>query len=250
MERTTTVTAADEELSAEAERLAATGVDPDVVEDLAALEDSTVADAGRVLAAVVVDYDDPDTTPATAREAVLDRAGVDPDRLTATAEAVLSGATDRNSVTETGPRGRQAVVVVELAGGHVFAERLPVPGAVPQGPGGDPPSVRRARAFFDYHGGVETLPQLEGEYVDVTRSETGWRVAVPDDRETDAGDRHLAWGGLTVGATVALVVTGVGLLASGSLGPFAAVATLALAGAVALDWLQFAGERRAEGERP
>lgn len=247
MERTTTV--ADEDLSADAESLAAEGVDGEVVEDLRALEDSTVADAGRVLAALVVDYDDPDTTPASVRSTVLEHAGVEPDRLTATGEAVLAGEGNENSVLEGGPQGKHALLVVELGGGHVFVERLPVPGEVPQGLGGTPPSVRRAERFFEYHGGVETLPQLEGEYVDVTHEAGGWRVALPEDDDATGLPRLPAWAGATLGATVVLAVSVAALVGNGSLAGLALVTSLALAVAVGLDWLQFGAEWTTRGDR-
>lgn len=240
MERTTTV--ATEDLSADAETLASEGFDETVVADLQALEDSTVADGGRVLAALVVDYDDSDTTPASVRSAVLEHAGVESDRLTATGEAALAGDLNQNSVLDGGPQGKHALLVVELAGGHVFVDRLPVPGEVPQGPGGPPPGVRRTERFLDYHGGLETLPQLEGEYVEVTHGDEGWRVAVPAADDDPESPRLPAWAGLTLGATLALAASVAALAGSNALGALALVTTLALAVAVGLDWLQLGAE--------
>ncbi len=219
-------------------------VDPDVVEDLRAMEANTIADRGRVLAAVVVDYDDPDTTPASVRSTVLERAGVVEDRLTATAERVLDPNPDPNTVLPAEPQGTHAIVVVELGGGGVFAERLPVPGEVPRGPGGKPPSVRRAEQFFEQYGGVETLPQLEGEHVPVTYGD-GWRVHLPDDDEADLA----RWSSLTLLATGLLTVSVVALAVGGGV-PFAGLLFLsaaALAGAVTLDWLQFGAESAGRG---
>lgn len=213
-------------------------LDPAVVEDLREMEVNTIADRGEVLAAVVVDYDDPDTTPSSVRSAVLRRAGVTEDHLTATAERVLDPAPNPNTVLSSEPQGTHAVVVVELAGGAVFAERLPVPGEVPRGPGEAPPSVRRAERFFERYGGVETLSQLEGDHVPVTYDD-GWRV-----RLDDAGDdgETTGWAGVVV-ATGLLAVS---LAALATTTPPAAglllLSAVALSGAVALDWLRSLSE--------
>jgi len=236
MERT--ITRATETCPAD-EREADPEVDPAVVDDLRAMETTTIADRGTVLAAVVVDYDDPETTPATVRSTVLERAGVTGDRLTATAQRVLDPDPDPNTVLSAEPRGTHAVVVVELAGGQVFAERLPVPGEVPRGPGEKPPGVRRAERFFGQYGGPETLPQLEGEHVPVTYDD-GWRLRLPEQREEPAlgvGVTPLASGLLS--ASLVLVLAG-GVIGS-PLAWLLAVSSLALVAALGLNWHRTGG---------
>ncbi len=225
-------------------------VDPAVVADLRAMEASTVADRGEVLAAVVVDYDDPDTTPATVRSTVLERAGVTADRLTATAERVLDPDPDPNTVLPAEPQGTHAILVVELAGGQVVAERFPVPGEVPRGSGAAPPGVRRAERFFQRYGGVETLPQLEGEHLPVTFDD-GWRLRLGDDAGEDS-DPLGRWTGVALlstgllAASLAALFLGAGQSAAGGL---LVLSSVALVGALTLDWLQL-GAERSGGDRP
>jgi hypothetical protein len=164
-------------------------VDPEVVADLRAFEENTVARYGTVLDTIVADYDDGATAESVRASVVasIEAATGDPEkRLVSSSEAVVSGSHS----------GRQIFVLVELVDGHVFVDRIAVPP--------EPELVDgRYAALTEAYGGVELLPQLSGEPVPITHTETKWRIDLETPADAESTERIRSHPAIRAGLSIA-----------------------------------------------
>lgn len=183
-----------------------TSLDGDAVTALRSFESNTISRTGRVLGAFVVDYSTGTSVGdvrETVRSTIAESESVSPE--TAWSRVVDSSA---ELLAREYP-GVQAIVLVGLPSGDVFADRIPIPERTAL----ETPGARRYRAFVDEFGDLELLPQLEGERVPIGYSPTAERWVVDLDDGMDDSDE--AGRAVSIGRRGGVYALLVGLLAYG-----------------------------------
>lgn len=157
--------------------------DGDVIDDLAAFERNTISRSGRVVGTLVVDY--AAASVSDVRSSVVSTVA---EAESASREEARSRLVDssRELLARAHP-GVQAIVLVRLPSGDVFADRIPVPERSDL----ETPETRRHERFVDAFGDVESVAQLEGERVPIEydASAKRWRIDCGDADGGETGGR-------------------------------------------------------------
>lgn len=157
-------------------------IEPETVDQLRARARNTIAERGKVLTTLLVDYDE--TEPAAVRDSLVS-AIAENENLTE-AEARKKLLPQSESLLTEQKSGTYVLLTISLPSDDIFVDQI----VVPENEQLNTPAVQRYNQFVSTYGEINTVPQLTGERVPIEyiSQNNRWRIAVPESEIKTASD--------------------------------------------------------------